>query len=111
MFHHSPHSWGLTSMDQITSQDVREIELSLIVPTFNERENIVPLIEKIESALDGIRWELIVVDDNSPDGTSNQVRSIARRDRRIRAVQRIGRRGLSSAVVEGMLTSSARVIG
>jgi dolichol-phosphate mannosyltransferase len=98
-------------MDQISSQDVREIELSLIVPTFNERENILPLLERIESALYGISWELIVVDDNSPDGTSNQVREIARRDRRVRAVQRIGRRGLSSAVVEGMLTSSASVIG
>jgi dolichol-phosphate mannosyltransferase len=98
-------------MDQILSLDVREIELSLIVPTFNERENIIPFLERIESALDGISWELIVVDDNSPDGTSDQVREIARRDRRIRAVQRIGRRGLSSAVVEGMLTSSASVIG
>jgi hypothetical protein len=64
---------GLQSMDQIASQDVREIELSLIVPTFNERENIIPLLERIESALYGISWELIVVDDNSPDGTSNQV--------------------------------------
>jgi dolichol-phosphate mannosyltransferase len=98
-------------MDQLTFQGVQEIELSLIVPTFNERENIVPLLERIESALEGISWELIVVDDNSPDGTSSQVREIARRDRRIRAVQRIGRRGLSSAVVEGMLTSSASVIG
>jgi dolichol-phosphate mannosyltransferase len=98
-------------MHQIVSQDVREIELSLVVPTFNEKENIVPLVEKIESVLVGIPWELIVVDDNSPDGTSDQVRELARRDRRIRAVQRIGRRGLSSAVVEGMLTSSASVIG
>ncbi|MEY9133078.1 dolichol-phosphate mannosyltransferase [Bradyrhizobium diazoefficiens] len=98
-------------MDQIASQDLREIELSLVVPTFNERDNIIPLLERIKSALYGISWELIVVDDNSPDGTSNQVREIARRDRRIRAVQRIGRRGLSSAVVEGMLTSSASVIG
>src|ERR1700730_17706130 len=97
-------------MDQISCQDVQGIELSLIVPTFNERENILPLLERIESTLYGISWELIVVDDNSPDGTSNQVREIARRDRRIRAVQRIGRRGLSSAVVEGMLTSSACVI-
>ncbi|KRR16780.1 dolichol monophosphate mannose synthase [Bradyrhizobium lablabi] len=98
-------------MDQIVSQDVREIELSLIVPTFNERENIIPLLERLESALDGISWELIVVDDNSPDGTSNQVREIARRDHRVRAVQRVGRRGLSSAVVEGMLASSASTIG
>lgn len=101
----------LKLMHQIVSQDVREIELSLVVPTFNEKENIVPLVEKIESVLVGIPWELIVVDDNSPDGTSDQVRELARRDRRIRAVQRIGRRGLSSAVVEGMLTSSASVIG
>jgi dolichol-phosphate mannosyltransferase len=98
-------------MDQMVYQDVREIELSLIVPTFNERENIIPLLERIEVALVGISWELIVVDDNSPDGTSNQVREIARRDHRVRAVQRIGRRGLSSAVVEGMLASSASVIG
>jgi dolichol-phosphate mannosyltransferase len=98
-------------MDQTLSQDVREIELSLIIPTFNERANIIPLLERIESALEGISWEVIVVDDNSPDGTSNEVREIGRRDRRIRAVQRIGRRGLSSAVVEGMLASSASVIG
>jgi hypothetical protein len=58
-------------------------------------------------ALTGISWEAVFVDDNSPDGTADTVREIARRDRRVRCVRRIGRRGLASAVIEGALSSSA----
>jgi dolichol-phosphate mannosyltransferase len=83
------------------------VQLSLIVPTFNERENIAHLIDRLKIALDGIDWEVIFVDDDSPDGTADQVRSIARSDARVRCIQRIGRRGLSTACIEGILASSA----
>jgi dolichol-phosphate mannosyltransferase len=82
-------------------------ELSVIVPTFNERDNIEPLLMRLEAVLCGIEWEAIFVDDDSPDGTADKIRSLAQTDARIRCVQRIGRRGLSTAVIEGMLSSSA----
>ena len=82
-------------------------ELSLVIPTFNERDNIAPLIDSIKAALDGIHWEAIFVDDNSPDGTFDRIREFAASDHRIRVIKRIGRRGLSSACVEGMLSSCA----
>lgn len=82
-------------------------ELTVIVPTFNERDNIEPLLAKIDSALRGIAWEIVYVDDDSPDRTSVKIRELAQTDRRVRCLQRIGRRGLSTAVVEGMLASSA----
>lgn len=82
-------------------------ELSVIVPTFNERDNIVRLVDLLESCLAGVRWELIVVDDDSPDKTVDIVRNLACANRHVRCVQRIGRRGLSSACLEGMLSSSA----
>lgn len=81
--------------------------LSVIVPCYNERPNVAPMIAKLDAALAGIAWEVIYVDDNSPDGTANEIRRIAATDRRVRCVRRIGRRGLSSAVIEGALSSSA----
>jgi dolichol-phosphate mannosyltransferase len=83
------------------------IELAVVVPCFNERENVSLLVEKLTAALFGLEWEVIFVDDDSPDGTANVVRRLAAANRRVRCLQRIGRRGLSSAVVEGMLASSA----
>ena len=82
-------------------------ELSVVIPTFNERDNIAPLLDSIKAALDGIHWEVIFVDDDSPDGTSEWIRAFAADDHRIRVIKRLGRRGLSSACVEGMLSSSA----
>jgi len=82
-------------------------ELSVIVPTFNERDNVRELIRRLEACLSGRAWEVIFVDDDSTDGTADLVREIAARNPRVRCVQRIGRRGLSSACVEGMLASSA----
>ena len=82
-------------------------ELSVVVPTFNERENIQELVHRLAETLQAIRWEVIFVDDDSPDGTAALVRSIAQRDPRVRIIHRIGRRGLSTACVEGMLASSA----
>ena len=85
--------------------------LSVIVPSFNERPNVAPMIAKLDAALAGIAWEVIYVDDNSPDGTAQEVRRIAKRDPRVRCIRRIGRRGLASAVIEGALSSSADYIG
>jgi len=83
------------------------VDLSIVVPTFNEKENIRDLVAGLDAALSGVRWEVIFVDDDSPDGTASVVRELARSDRRVRCIQRIGRRGLSTACVEGMLASSA----
>jgi dolichol-phosphate mannosyltransferase len=86
------------------------LQLTVIIPTFNEAENVAPLAAKLDKALAGLNWEAVYVDDNSADGTSDRVRELARVDRRIRVIQRVGRRGLSSAVVEGMLSSAAPVV-
>jgi len=82
-------------------------ELTIVVPTFNERDNVELLIARLDTALHGIEWEVLYVDDDSPDGTAAKVRELAQTDPRIRCLQRIGRRGLSTAVIEGMLASSA----
>ena len=58
----------------------------------------------------GIAWEVVYVDDNSPDGTAAEVRRIAQTDPRVRCIRRIGRRGLASAVIEGALSSSAQYV-
>ena len=81
--------------------------LSIIVPTFNERANVTKLFEKLQNALAGIDWEVIFVDDNSPDGTSDAVRQLAGQHGHVRCLRRIGRRGLSGACIEGILASSA----
>src|SRR5436309_6867317 len=82
-------------------------ELSIIVPTFNERANLRPLLSALQSALGDLDYEVVFVDDDSPDGTSALARSLAQQDRRVRVIQRIGRKGLSSATVEGMLSTSS----
>jgi dolichol-phosphate mannosyltransferase len=84
--------------------------LSVIVPSFNECPNVAPMVAKLDAALAGIPWEVIYVDDNSPDGTSREVRRLAQLDPRVRCIRRIGRRGLASAVIEGGLSSSADYI-
>ena len=82
-------------------------ELSIIVPTFNESDNIAELIDCLAACLGDRSWEVIFVDDDSPDGTADVVRRHAAADSRVRCVRRIGRRGLSSACIEGMLATTA----
>ena len=86
------------------------VELTVVVPCFNERGNVVPMVHRLDAALSGVAWEAVFVDDDSPDGTADVVRGIAAADRRIRCLRRIGRRGLSSAVIEGALSSSAALV-
>jgi dolichol-phosphate mannosyltransferase len=82
-------------------------ELSIVVPCYREQPNVRPMVDRIAAALPGVAWEIIFVDDNSPDGTAEAARAIARLDPRVRCIRRIGRRGLSTAVIEGALSSSA----
>jgi dolichol-phosphate mannosyltransferase len=85
-------------------------ELAIVVPTFNEKDNVVELVTRLERVLDGIQWEVIFVDDDSPDCTSDLVRYLAQSKSHVRCVQRIGRRGLSRAVVEGILATASPYI-
>jgi len=82
-------------------------ELSVVVPAFRERDNIPALLVALEKALAGLDWETIIVVDDAFDGTEQIVRERAQNDPRVRCVHRIGRRGLASACIEGMLASSA----
>jgi dolichol-phosphate mannosyltransferase len=86
------------------------IELAVVIPTYNEMENVSLLLAALNDVLAGTEWEAIFVDDNSPDGTAEYVRELAATNRRVRVLERIGRRGLSSACIEGMLTTSAPYI-
>ncbi len=83
------------------------IELSVIIPTYNEHKNILILLEKLNIVLSSINWQAIIVDDNSPDRTWEAVLQMAVKDRRIQCIRRVGRKGLSSACIEGMLSSPA----
>ena len=86
------------------------LRLGVVLPTFNERKNLRGMIDRLDAALAGVPWEVIVVDDNSPDGTADEARAIAQDDPRVRVIQRIGRRGLSSAAIEGMCATAAPVV-
>lgn len=86
------------------------LDLSIVVPTLNESGNVHELLRRLETVLGAISWEVIFVDDDSPDRTASVARSIGRVNLRVRCIQRIGRRGLSSACIEGMLASAAPVI-
>jgi dolichol-phosphate mannosyltransferase len=83
------------------------VELSVIVPTYNERGNVAPLVTRLEATLAGVAWEAVFVDDDSPDGTAREVKTIAAHDPRVRCLRRVNRRGLAGACIEGILGSSA----
>ena len=85
-------------------------ELTIVVPTLNERNNVGPLIDRLDRLLEGVDWEAVFVDDDSADETAEHLRDLGRTDRRIRCIRQFGRRGLSSACIEGILSTSARYI-
>lgn len=84
--------------------------LSLVIPTYNERANMAPMVEAVRAALGDLPWEMLVVDDDSPDHTFDEVVRIARTEPRVRCVRRVGRRGLASAVIEGALVANGDVV-
>jgi dolichol-phosphate mannosyltransferase len=86
-------------------------ELTVVVPTFNERDNVAVLISRLRETLQGIAWQAIFVDDNSPDQTAEAVKAVAANDPRIVCLKRVGRRGLAGAVLEGAMASAAPYVG
>jgi dolichol-phosphate mannosyltransferase len=86
------------------------LDLAIVLPTYNERANLASMVERLDGALNGVAWEAIVVDDHSPDGTADEARAISQQDSRVRVIERIGRRGLASAAIEGMLATAAPIV-
>jgi dolichol-phosphate mannosyltransferase len=82
-------------------------DLAIVLPTFNESGNVGLLVDRLAKALAGIHYEVIFVDDDSPDGTADAVRRLSDHHQNVRVLQRIGRRGLASACIEGILAASA----
>ncbi len=85
----------------------RPPHVSIIAPTFNESRNVAELVRRLDIALNGIDWEVVFVDDDSPDHTYDVVKALALEDPRVRCIRRVNRRGLSGACIEGILSSSA----
>jgi len=86
------------------------LELAVVIPTYNERANVAELVSRLERTLSGLRFEVLFVDDDSPDGTSEAVHELAAGRPWVRVIRRIGRQGLASACLEGMLATSAPAI-
>jgi dolichol-phosphate mannosyltransferase len=86
------------------------LDLAVVLPTYNEHGNVAPMVARLEAALGPTGWEAIFVDDDSRDGTADEARRIAAVDSRVRVIQRIGRRGLASAAIEGMCATAAPVV-
>lgn len=108
--HSSGRVRSLLTGEKMGVSSLSSLRLSIVVPTFNESQNVQELLRRLEATLGATRWEIIFVDDDSPDGTAAIVRDIASSDPRVRCLQRIGRRGLSTACIEGMLATSAPTI-
>jgi dolichol-phosphate mannosyltransferase len=98
---------AVQSVPKIPLPAAGPLQLSVIIPTFNERDNVTTLYRRLEVAFKDVPWEVVFVDDNSPDGTWQVVRELSRADARVRCIRRIGRRGLSGACIEGILAASA----
>ncbi|MFH1503724.1 MAG: glycosyltransferase family 2 protein [Candidatus Diapherotrites archaeon] len=89
------------------------MDLSIVIPTYNEKENIQNLIKKIQTEFksNSINGEIIIVDDNSPDGTGNLLDNLKRKYRNLKVIHRKGKMGLSSAVLEGRGIAKGIVLG
>ncbi|HEV2577832.1 MAG TPA: glycosyltransferase family 2 protein [Acidobacteriaceae bacterium] len=101
---------GVGPAEESIEETGNALDLAVVVPTYQERENIAEFIRRLGIALAGLSWELIFVDDDSPDETAEVVRQWTSRDRRVRLLHRIGRRGLSSACIEGIMATSAECV-
>ena len=103
-------SAAMTEQLDTREAPVLAAEIAVVVPTFNERDNVLELKTRLAALLSGRTWELVFVDDNSKDGTYDILRAEAQRDPRVRVLEQIGRRGLSTAVVEGIMSTTAPLV-
>src|SRR5262245_59020272 len=83
-------------------------ELSIVVPVFRGAATVRPFVERLREAFEGVDWEVIFVDDNSPDATASVVHTIGDDDPRVRCIRRVGRNGLAQTCLVAMLASRAR---
>jgi len=81
--------------------------ISIVIPTYNERDNIGKLVKEVLRYVD----EIVIVDDNSPDGTGGIADKLAKSNKNIRVIHRTGRLGLGSAIVEGFYAARGNVVG
>jgi dolichol-phosphate mannosyltransferase len=109
IYHVTAEAVGMNEMQIADAVEAasKPLELAIVLPTLNERGNIAPMVARLEQALGPSGWEAVFVDDNSRDGTADVVRQIGQSDPRVRVIQRIGRRGLASAAIEGMCATAA----
>jgi len=101
---------SLIEGQQVPIERLAAPDISIVIPTFNERANIAPLVDAVREALGDLPWEMIIVDDDSPDQTFSEVSRLARDEPRLRCLRRVGRRGLASAVIEGAMVANGGVI-
>jgi dolichol-phosphate mannosyltransferase len=86
------------------------VELTIVLPTFNERANAASMVARLDRVLKDVAWEVIFVDDDSPDGTAEAVRALGAEDARVRCIRRVRRRGRASACIEGMLAAQGTYV-
>ncbi|MFP3171638.1 MAG: glycosyltransferase family 2 protein [Acidilobus sp.] len=84
--------------------------LSVVVPTYNERDNVAPLLERLTKVLDGVDYEVVFVDDNSPDGTAKVIEDAAKVNPRVRLLLRTNRKGLATAILDGIGASRGKYV-
>ena len=84
--------------------------ISIVIPTYNEVKNIIPLLRNLINILNNFEYEIIIVDDDSPDGTSEEIDKFMNDNKRIKLITRIGRSGLSSAIKEGLLFARGKYL-
>ena len=84
--------------------------ISIVIPTFNEVDNIIPLLKNLINLVNDFEYEIVVVDDDSPDGTSEKVEKFIKGKKRIKLITRIGRSGLSSAIKEGLIFAKGKYL-
>jgi dolichol-phosphate mannosyltransferase len=99
-----------TAIDSFRFDGTYAPELAIVVPTFNESGNVTTLTSRLRTALRGTKWEVIFVDDDSTDGTVEEIETICQQNGQFRCIRRVGRRGLASAVLEGMQSTFAPFI-
>lgn len=89
---------------------MQKTRLSIIAPTYNEVDNVIPFIERVKSTLSDLDWEIVFVDDNSADGTALRVFDYAANEPRVRAIIRLNDRGLAKSTIQGMLSARGELL-